>query len=435
MSYHTQEYLNSGNILVGNVSKTGRHAWWYNEKLEDPQNPTHFDGFIPVSLVEQRLFGWETLESLRLEATFEVIARDYDGQVLIIPEMGNEPFMLVKKVNVKSYKALGREDWVLTGVPEGEEDGADAILSIQGETYGVHQLKRTFLQTGAELFGGADELGIVSAGLLKWGRRAWMTASIPERLHNDASGMDFVPQMTFSTSFDGSLPTSITRTYGIPVCDNTLDYELMRAGEKTGKFVLKHTKNSVARIKDAKAVLGLLEEQADEMDKALSELAKVEVSEGLFLKWLDKMVPVPEVKITQKIVSIQGEERKFEKVSTNGVTIAVNKRDKLVEMWDRDPRVKPWKNTKLGVLQLWNTFQTHESTIRGAAALGGNRTQARVEANMMRTIQTNNKYSFASQDSLAMGALDEVMADAPVAVAVMEKPKTTRSRKQNPANN
>lgn len=430
MSFHSIEYLNAGNILVGN----GQRAWWYNEKLEDKNNPTHFDGFIPISIVEQRLFGWETLESLKLEATFEVVARDYDGQVLIIPEMGNEPFVLVKKIQVKSYKALGREDWVLTGVPEGEESGADAILSIQGETYGVHQLKRTFLQTGAEMFGGADEVGIVSAGLLKWGRRAWMTASIPERLHNDASGMDYVPQMTFSTSFDGSLPTSITRTYGIPVCDNTLDYELMRAGEKTGKFVLKHTKNSVARIKDAKAVLGLLTEQADEMDKALAELAKVDVSEGLFLKWLDKMVPVPDVKITDKIVSIQGQEITTQKVSTNGVTIAYNKREKLVEMWDRDPRVAPWKNTKLGILQLWNTFQTHESTIRGAAALG-NKTQARVEANMMRTIQTNNKYSFARQDETALGALDEVLSEAPVTVAVMDKPKPKRAAKQNPANN
>lgn len=424
MSYHSTEYLNSGNILVGNVSKTGRHAWWYDERLEDKNNPTHFDKFIPISVVEQRLFGWETLESLRLEATFSVVARDYDGQIISIDD---EPYMLIKKIDCTSYKALGREDWVLTGVPEGEESGADAILAIQGETYGVHQLKKAFLQTGAELFGGADEVGIVSAGLLKWGRRAWMTAAIPERLHNKESGMDFIPQLTFSTSFDSSLPTSIVRTIGTPVCDNTLDYELMKAGE-SGKFILRHTKNSVARISDAKQVLGLLTEQADHMDKALAELSKVDVSEGLFVKWLDAVVPVPEIKITEKMVSIQGQEIMTQKVSTNALTIALNKRDRLSQMWDNDPRVTPWKNTKLGVLQLWNTFQTHESTVRGSAALGGNKMQARVEANMMRTIQTNNKYSFAKQDAFAMTALDEVLSEAAGSVTVMAKPKITRKQ-------
>jgi phage/plasmid-like protein (TIGR03299 family) len=436
MSYHTQQYLNSGNILVGNVGKTGRHAWWYDQRLEDPDKPTHFDGFIPLTVVKDRLFGWTALESVELVAVFE----DPQGRPELDdegnPKLDDNGNPIVRRILVpaKSYKALGREDWVVNGVPEGEEDGADAILSIQGDSYGTHQLKEIFITTTAEIVGGADNIGVESAGLLKWGRRAWITISIPENLHNDASGLEFRPQLTVSTSFDGSLPTSWTRTFGVPVCDNTLDYQLAKAGE-TGKFVLRHTKNSVGRIRDAAEALGLLTQQADEMNAALTELSKVEVPEQQFIKWLDKMVPVPELKTTTRtITSIQGEKVEVPKVNTNSQTIAMNKRDRLVEMWDRDPRVSPWKNTKLGVLQLWNTYQHHESTIKGSKALGGNKLQARVEGNMMRVITGK----FAEEDAKAIQALDTVLAEMPVTVAAGGTKATatrSRSRKQNADNN
>lgn len=426
MSYHTQQYLNSGNILVGN----GLRSWWYNSTLEDKDNPTHFPGFIPVSVVKDRLFGWTALESVQLQATFEVNERDDQGNI----KLGDDGNAVTRRivVPVKSYKAIGRGDWVIDGVPEGEEDGADAILSIQGESYGVHQLKETFINTMAEIVGGADSIGIESAGLLKWGRRAWMTISIPENLHNDASGLDFRPQLTSSTSFDGKLPTQFVRTFGVPVCDNTLDYELIRAGEK-GKFVVRHTKNSVSRIKDAQDALGLLTQQADDMDAALSELVKIEVSNDHFAKWLDKMVPIPDLKTTEvEILSAQGEKFKVNKVSTNGQSIAVNKRDRLIEMYDTDDRVKPWKGTKLGVLQLWNTFQHHDSRVKGAKSLGGNKLQARVEGNMMRVI-SGGKFSFAEQDALAMETLDNVFAEfATVAVAVPDGTPTSVGTKARP---
>jgi phage/plasmid-like protein (TIGR03299 family) len=414
MSYHTMQYLNAGNILVGN----GQKAWWYDQRLEDVNNPTHFSGMIPVSVVKEKLFGWSALESVKMLATFEVNERDDDGNI----KLGDDGNALTREivVPVKSFKAIGREDWITNGVPDTEEEGADAILSVQGESYGVHQLQTIFINTMAEIVGGADSLGIESAGLLKWGRRAWMTISVPKNIHNDASGLDFRPQLTASTSFDGSLATSFTRTYGVPVCDNTLDYQLMRAGEK-GKFVLRHTKNSVARIKDAREALGLLEEQADEMDAALTEMIGVEVNDAHFEKWLNVMVPVPELKeSTRTIKSIQGEDVEVKKINTNGQSIAINKRDRLITMWSSDPRVigpdGKWRNTKLGLLQLWNTYQTHEATIKGAKSLGGNKVQARVEGNMMRVLGGK----FAEEDAKAFAALDSVFEE--MAVPVIQVP-------------
>ena len=406
MSYHTSQYLNAGNILVGNTANTG-NAWWYNQSLENPNLPTHFADFIPLTTVRDRLFGWSAWESNRLVAYFERPVLDDKGNSVL--DSDGNVVMKTYEVPVRSFKAIGREDWIVNGVPSDEEEGADAILHVQAKDYGVHQLQEVFITTTSQILGGADNIamGVSSAGLLKWGRRAWITITIPKNLMNDDSGLEFRPNLTVSTSFDSSLATSWTRTFGVPVCDNTLDYQLIKAGGN-GKFVLKHTKNSVARIKDAAEALGLLNQQADEMDKALSELVNVEVSEQLFIKWLDKMVPVPELKETVKtITSIQGEQIQIKKTSTNGHTMAMNRRDKLVEMWDRDPRVSPWKNTKLGIVQLWNTFNQHERTFKASQQFNGNRLAAKVESNQVKTLNGD----FFKEDAKAIQILDEIMAD------------------------
>ncbi len=429
MSYHTSAYLNSGKIIVGNTKNVG-NAWWYNPALENPSLPTHFEDFIPLSVVKDRLFGWDAWESNRLVAFFDRPERDDQGNIVLDSE-GNA-VLKTYEVPVRSFKALGREDWIVNGVPSDEEAGADAILYVQGKDYGVHQLKETFITNTAEIMQGADNLvGVQSAGLLKWGRRAWITFSIPTNLINDDSGLEFRPNLTVSTSFDSSLATSWTRTFGVPVCDNTLDYQLVKAGDK-GKFVLKHTKNSVARIKDAAQMLGLLNEQADEFDKALTKMAKTEVSEKVFLKWLDGMVPVPEITQTVKMItSIQGEQVPVAKVNTNSHTHAMNRRDKLVEMWDRDPRVAPWKNTELGILQLWNTFNQHERTFKASAQFNGNRLAAKVEAQQLKTLEGD----YYKEDAKALMVLDRVLSEEITVPVVTPAGKAAATRRKNASNN
>ena len=420
MSYHSMQYLNSGNILVGNVQNS-RPAWWFDASLENPAAPTHFQDFIPLPVVRDRLFGWSAWESNRLVAYFDRPELDSEGN-LVLDKDGN-PVMKTYEVPVRSFKAIGREDWVMNGVPEDEESGADAILHVQGLDYGVHQLKETFITRTAEIMQGADNMiGVSSAGLLKWGRRAWITFTIPKNITNDASGLEFRPNLTVSTSFDSSLATSWTRTFGVPVCDNTLDYQLVKAGEK-GKFVLKHTKNSVARIADAAEALGLLNQQSEEMNNALSELVNVEVPEKVFLNWLDKIMPVPEVKTSVvEILSIQGEKVQTEKTSTNGHTQAINRREKLVEMWDHDDRVAPWKNTKLGILQLWNTYNQHERTSKTSKGFNGNKLAAKVESNQLKTLGGD----FFKQDAIAIKLIDEALSEF-VSISV-EAPAAKRTR-------
>jgi phage/plasmid-like protein (TIGR03299 family) len=411
MGYHSQGYYNT-KCFKGNTDKTG-FAWWYDQSFEDPNNPSHFAGPIPLELM-RNVFGWTAHESISLVAKFVIDGKEYE-----VP------------VPADQYKALGRGDWIEHGIPDSEEEGASKILSVVSGDYGTQQLKEIFITNVADLLDGADNIVLESFGELKWGRRAFASVSLPENVVNNDSNLAFRPIMTIVTSFDRTLATKYVRTYGIPVCDNTVNYELARAGEKDGHFVLRHSKNSAARLPEAKKVLGLLTEQADEMNKWLSELVKVEVPEAHFIKWLNKMVPVPEIKksiVTVK--SIQGEDTQIEKVSTNAQTIALKKRDKLVEMWDRDERVAPWKNTRLGIFQLWNTFLQYETGVKATASLGGGKDatdlqkqnakiRARIEKNMDLITNPDGSGSFMKEDSKALDAIISIQAEEKELVAAV----------------
>ena len=403
MGYHSLPYYNT-KCFKGNTKKTG-FAWWYDQALEDPNNPSHFDGPIPLELMRS-VFGWTAHESFEMMAKFQI-----DGQVYEVP------------VPIDQFKALGRGDWIVDGIPESEQAGASKILSVVSGDYGTQQLKEIFITNVADLLGGAENIELESFGELKWGRRAFASVSIPENLMNPESGLEFRPIMTIVTSFDRSLATKYVRTYGIPVCDNTVNYELARAGEKDGHFVLRHSKNSAARLPEAKKLLGLLHQQADEMQTWLTDMARAEVSENQFIQWLDVMVPVPEIKKTIVTVkSIQGEDTQIEKVSTNAQTIALKKRDKLVEMWDHDPRVNIVPPSRAKIFQLWNTFLQYETGVKATKDLGGGKDasdidkanakiRARIEKNMDSMINTDNTGSFLKEDTRALDAIIRIQAD------------------------
>lgn len=359
MSEQTMEYLNAGNILIGNTIKRG-NSWWYKKELEDPNNPTHYPEFIPVADAQRRLFNWEA----------RVTPLHMDIQ-------GDNP-KIINRVKVEDYIAVVRSD---TG----------RLLGIHGADYQPHQLTDTFIAETANIVGGTDQLGITSGGLLKDGAVAWMEISVPETMHSDYAGFSYRPNLLVSTSFNGSLSTSWTRTTTSTVCDNTLQWALREAGN-IGKYKVRHTKFSQTRIKDAKTALGILESSATEMDELLKSLVDTKVSELQFNKWLDLMVPIPEIQ---------------EGKNNRGVTVSINKRDKLVDLWTSDKRAAPWRGTALGVMQVINTFSHHENSVT-ATKFDGNKVQARVERNQFNVLRgTQEKI-----DNEAFRLLSTVLANA-----------------------
>lgn len=444
MGYHSTNYYNT-KMFKGNTDKTG-HAWWYDQSRENPDRPSHYPGFIPLPVMRDVL-GWDAKESVKLIAVFEMPVLDDDGNIVLDDE-GNAVFKAVE-IPVKDHKALGRSDWIANGIPDGEEEGASQILSVVSTEYGVHNAKDVFFGNVEELVGGEEHMGIESFGELKWGRRLFASFSIPEHVENPDSGLQFRPILTVVTSYDRTLATKYVRTFGIPVCDNTLNWELTKAGEKDGQFTLKHSKNSAGRLGDAKIALGLLSEQTEDMQRFTSELMRVEVPEDIFQKWLEVMVPMPPIKeSTSMALSTQGEQVEIKKVSAHAQTIAIKKREALMDMWENDERVtgpesdgRPWKNRKLGLFQLWNTYNQREASFKGAKAFGGDKDAARAQMNMDKTING----TFATEDAKAFKALDAVFAAEAEKVAVLvpagaptsdpEKKVTKRTPRSKAQNN
>ena len=403
MSYHDQYYLNAGHILVGGVQGlkdriTGdaleggwrRPAWWYNPRLEDVLNPTHFPGYLPISLIKEKLFGWTALESAKIVAHVEVNGR-------------------MVEINCGNYKAIVRGDRVFEDVPT-DDDGnpvgnignPESILSIMSNEYGTHQPQELFINMTSELLQGSDNIGATGAGLLKWGRVCYMEVSIPQTLHNDRAGFDYRPNLLVYTSFDGSLKTTLARTITATVCDNTLQIAASEAKRAGTALTIGHTRLSSDRMPEARQVLGIIEQESDDFNTLLDEWAATPVSTKQFEAWLDEVLPVPEVKV------IDG------KAKTNSQTIVLNKREAIGDLYYSDERAATWVGTKLGVRQAWNTAHHHKFRSGNAKQFDGNKTLARVESNMMRSLKMdkNGETEIARSDAFAMEKLDLVLSNS-----------------------
>jgi len=202
---------------------------------------------------------------------------------------------------------------------------------------------------------GAD-LGIGSAGLLRGGAVAWVQVEVPDSV-STPEGLTFRPQLLAATSFDGSIATTYARTAGIVVCDNTLSAAF---GEKTNKLKVKHSRYSHLRLSDARDALDVVTETAEDVKRQIHTLATWEVPTRAWSQLLDATCAVDGGAKTSR-----------------SATLAGTKREALERLYRFDPRCAPWQNTALGVLQAFNTWSTHEQTVRNTE---------RAERTMLRVI-------------------------------------------------
>jgi hypothetical protein len=78
--------------------------------------------------------------------------------------------------------------------------------------------------------------------------------------------------------------------------------------------------------------------------------------------------------------------------------MATNKRDRLTSLWTRDPRVAPWSGTAYGVLQAFNTYDHHFSSVRSGVH--------RAQRNMSDVLTGKQE----DRDGLVMTALATVLS-------------------------
>jgi len=303
MSQETMEWLNV-NTLIGFTDRRG-NAWHYRIELQELES-NHYNGPVPVADILRRLFNFTVDEA-------PIYVQNADGYFVQVP---------------------GRKAMVTS-------DSAD-VLGIFKGGYQGHQYQEWLLENIAILIDDS-ELGIGSAGLLRNRAQAWVSIEMPENI-TTPEGVEFRPNLTATTSFDGSLATTFKRHRIDIVCDNTREMALAETGQQ---FKVKHTRYSNLRITDAREALQIVHTMSDDFAAEIKKLCEWKVSDTEFAAHLTIMLPEPD-----------------EESSKTALTRWDNKRGEIINLYNNDPRVAPWKGTAFGVAQAYNTWQHHFATVR-----------------------------------------------------------------------
>jgi phage/plasmid-like protein (TIGR03299 family) len=413
MSIHTTEYLHD-NIRVGGVmglefNEDGtdkgwrKGAWWLNMALESTlAKPSHYAGSLTPGMIRRELFGWEALNGV-MKVTVDLhIPGDHPASKT--PGVAED---VQVTFTVPEFKGVIRGDKLVECYLEDRmELASETVMNIASSTFSTDSFAEVLIDNTAYIMDeSAGDLCITGAGVLKWGKVGYIEVSVPETFHNKLTGIDYRPNLLGSTSFDGSVATRWDRTVTNVVCDNTHQYALSQSGAATGSFKARRTKNFRDLLKGAREALGLIDTAKTEFDAAIEEWAKVPVSNKQWELFKNEIVPIPELKEVIKMKSIQGQMVEVKNTPTNALNIALNKRDAFDQLWTSDPRVAPWTGTKLGIIQLGNTWNHHFATQKGVKAHDGNKLAARVEGNQMKIMDG----TFAKADVKFMEAIDKVL--------------------------
>src|SRR5664279_4644549 len=325
MSKESLEWLNR-NTLIGFTDKRSK-AWHYRAS-EQGSEPNHYPGAIPVADVKRRLFSWQALElPISIEIPTDV------GTMTTISDEG----MPIRFQRVPGRKAIAASDDY-------------SVLGVFKDGYQPHQYEDWLLNNVAKILD--DNLSISSAGLLRNRAVAWVEVSVPDNI-TTPEGVVFRPNLLATTSFDGSLATTFKRTITETVCDNTMSIALT---EKGGQLKFRHSRNSTARIADARAALDIVYSAADDFSAQVARLTSQRVTEAQWQGILDKLVP-------------------NQTDSKRGNTMADTKRAELNQLYFHDDRVAPWKDTAFGIVQAFNTWEQHTKSTKGVTV--------RVERNLI----------------------------------------------------
>lgn len=304
MSKETLEWLNQ-NTLIGFTERRG-NAWHYKESAQGDE-PNHYEGAIPVADVYRRLFNWQAVE-----------APAFVG----IPTADGFDYVLQN-----DRKFIVRSD-------------DNSVLGIFKDGYQIHQYGEWLIDAVANIVDDSN-LAVGQAGLLKGGAVAWVSIELPENIETP-QGYTVRPQLLATTSHNGSLATTHKMTNTVVVCDNTLS---MGLAERTGTHRTRHSKHSAFKIQSVRDAIGIVHTMADNIMAEIAELSSVTVTDKQFFDIVNRLVPIAEI----------GE-------TTNSARTKMgNKQDAIFDLYKNNAMVAPWKGTKLGVIQAFNTYQHHLS--------------------------------------------------------------------------
>jgi phage/plasmid-like protein (TIGR03299 family) len=199
------------------------------------------------------------------------------------------------------------------------------VMGIFSPGYLMHAYDEWLLNTVAKIL--YNDLSISSAGLLKNGAIAWVEVSVPETIHTP-EGFDFRPNLLATTSFDGSTATTFKRTITAVVCDNTRAAAL---GETGQDYKVKHSRNSHARLDEARQALSVVHQLADDFTAEIRHQSRMDVTTRQWDTFLDLLIP--------------STDQKGHPLTGRAKTTAQDKKATIDHLYKHDPRAEPWTGT------------------------------------------------------------------------------------------
>src|SRR5690348_5854975 len=181
--------------------------------------------------------------------------------------------------------AWGTFRWNLADKIAGRKDAAQFLGSV-GKDYAVIQHDEGFKSIDA-LMQTADGAHYETAGVLGNGERVWALADLgfAAKIGDDVQK----GYLLFSTGHDGSMAHSYRLCMTRVVCQNTLGAAL---SEKTkGDLTIRHTKNAVARLTDARAALDAMGDDVKRVEDRLNFLAGRRMNREAMASILDRLFP------------------------------------------------------------------------------------------------------------------------------------------------
>lgn len=223
--------------------------------------------------------AWHRLGKTYLDRdglTVEEVLRDIDaGEVVGVPMSGD-----ILTINGVTRALQPRYQGTYRVRRGGEEI---LPLGIVGKDYHIIQEREGFAFLDQVVDSG--EALISSAGLLNDGRRSFCCLRLPEGVL--VGGQDAVDMFAMVTmGHDGTLSLKGAVTPIRTVCQNTVTAGLATA---VSSFVIRHTKNAVDRMKQARELLQITYAYTDEWAAEMDKLVAAKTTKDQFDKLIERL--------------------------------------------------------------------------------------------------------------------------------------------------
>ena len=225
------------------------------------------------------------------------------------------------------------------------------VMGVVGNQYNIVQNEEAFAFMDA--LAGPDKLvRYHTAGALFGGKKVWMLAELTHLTFTPVPNDEVKPYLVLMTGHDGQTTLMVFFTGIRVVCWNTWRMALQGASRK-GKFVkIAHRPSAHDRIEEAKEILGLAQKQVVDNAYMMRELAMKSINGAKWNEFLNDLMPLPEPKDDEK--------------PGRGYTMALNKREKLTELFESGvgTDIVGVRGTGWGAYNAVTEFTTHLSSVK-----------------------------------------------------------------------